>query len=151
MMNCETFRDRAFGFLRGTMREDCAAFESHRASCPTCADALRGIQWNDRILSAARVPTAPAELWPRIAAAIAGEPVVPFWRARIAAFLATAAAVLVVCALFATGSPATAPRLNLVIQEVGPDSQRTFRALMPRYEDVDAATAMVDTFFRSDY
>jgi hypothetical protein len=150
-MNCETFRDRAFDFLQGTLREDPAAFESHRVSCPACAGALRGIEQNDRILSASRVPMAPADLWPRIAAAIGGERVVPFRRSRIAAFLATAAAVLVVCALFATGGPAKAPRLNLVIQEVGPDSQRTFRALVPRYEDVDAATAMVDTLFRSDY
>lgn len=150
-MNCETFRDRAFDFLQGTLREDRTGFESHRGSCPACAGALQGIELNDRILTAARVPTAPADLWPRIAAAIGGERVIPFRRARLAAFLATAAAVLVVCAFFAAGSPAKAPRLTLVVQEVGPDSQRTFRALVPRYEDVDAATAMVDTLFRSDY
>ena len=40
--------------------------------------------------------------------------------------------------------------LDLVVQEVGPDSQRAFRSLVPKYDDVDAATAMVDTVLRTD-
>ena len=83
-MTCGTFRDLAFDFLQGTLR-DGAEFESHRLSCPACASALDGIRENDRILSASRVPTAPPDLWPRIAAAIGQDRVVPFrnrrWRA----------------------------------------------------------------------
>ena len=150
-MNCELFRDRAFDFLAGTLREDRADFEGHRRSCSGCARLLQGIELNDRILSAARVPTAPADLWPRIAAAIGRDRVVSFPRARVAAFLATAAALLFSVALIATGPTARAPKYNLVVQEVGPESQRSFRGLVPRYEDVDTATAMADTFFRSDY
>lgn len=151
-MNCETFRDRAFDFLQGTL-QDRAAFEAHRASCPACAAALDGIQENDRILAAvSRVPTAPADLWPRIAAAIGRDQVLPFRRLRIASFIVAAAALLLAFILVATiGSRRKPPTLNLVVQEVGPESHRTFKALVPRYEDVDAATAMVDTMFRNDY
>lgn len=151
-MNCETFRDRAFDFLQGTLREQ-AEFEAHRASCAGCADRLEGIRANDRILSAARVPTAPADLWPRIAAAIGRDRVVPFRTLRLAAGLAAAAALLLGISLVASiGVPRKkTPTINLVVQEVGPESHRTFKALVPRYEDVDAATAMVDTMFRNDY
>ena len=150
-MNCETYRDRAFDFLQGTLR-DAAAFEAHRSSCPACSEKLAGIRENDRILSAVRVPSAPADLWPRIAAAIGQDRVVPFRRLRLASLAAAAAVVLVAVSLFASmGQSRRAPTLNLVVQEVGPESHRAFRTLVPRYEDVDAATAMVDTMFRNDY
>jgi anti-sigma factor RsiW len=150
-MTCETFRDLAFDFLQGTLR-DRAEFEAHRISCPACAAALEGIRENDRLLSAARIPTAPADLWPRIAAAIGRDRAVPFRGRRWAvAFAAAAVLLLAVSVVASIGAPRPKPRLNLVIQEVGPESQRTFKALVPRYEDVDAATAMVDTMFRSDY
>ncbi|MBI3856228.1 MAG: hypothetical protein HY293_11115 [Planctomycetes bacterium] len=150
-MNCETFRDRAFDFLQGTLGS-AAEFEAHRASCPACGAALEGIRHNERVLSAARAPTAPADLWPRIAAEIGRDRVVSFRSLRAAAGLAAAAAVLLGVTLFATMGPSRkTPRINLVVQEVGPESQRAFRALVPRYEDVDAATAMVDTMFRNDY
>jgi hypothetical protein len=150
-MNCETFRDRAFDFLQGSLG-DSAAFEAHRASCAACAGALDGIRRNDRLLSAARVPTAPPDLWPRIAAAIGQDRAVPFRSLRVASLLAAAAALLLAFTLVATlRTPRKAPTINLVIQEVGPESHRTFKALVPRYEDIDAATAMVDTMFRNDY
>ncbi len=150
-MTCETFRERAFDYLLGTLRGD-ADFEAHRASCAACAGTLAGIQDNERILRAARVPTAPPELWPRIAAAIGREPAVPFRRLRVASVLAAAAALLLAFTLVATvRSARRAPKLDLVVQEVGAESQRAFRSLVPRYDDVDAATAMVDTMFRSDY
>ena len=148
-MNCETFRDRAFDFLQGSLH-DAEAFEAHRASCASCSKALDGIRRNDRILSAARVPMAPPDLWPRIAAAIGQDRAIPFRRLRIATVLAAAAALLLAVTLVATVRTPK-PTINLVIQEVGPESQRTFKALVPRYEDIDAATAMVDTMFRNDY
>ena len=150
-MNCETFRDRAFDYLQGTL-QDAAAFDAHRGSCADCAGRLAGIRENERILSAARIPRAPADLWPRIALAIGQDRVVPFRRLRLASLAAAAAAVLIVAALFGSMSPwRRAPSLNLVVQEVGPESRRAFRTMVPRYEDVDAATAMVDTMFRNDY
>ncbi len=149
-MTCEKFRDRVFDFLQG-MLEEREAFEAHRASCATCARSLQGIELNEQVLSSARVPKAPADLWPRIAAAISQDRVVPFRRIRYAAAGAVAAAALLVVAIFASIRPSPAPRLNLVVREVGPESQRAFRSLVPRYEDVDATTAMVDTLFRSDY
>jgi hypothetical protein len=70
----------------------------------------------------------------------------------VASVFAAAAALLLAFTLVATvRSARRAPTLDLVVQEVGPDSQRAFRSLVPRYDDVDAATAMVDTMFRSDY
>ena len=150
-MNCETFRDRAFDYLQGSLQSD-AGFEAHRASCASCAAALEGIRHNERILSASRVPTAPPDLWPRIAASIGKNRVVPFRSLRIAALAAAAAALLLALTLaVTTGSSKKTPKLNLVVQEVGPEFQRTFRSLVPRYDDVDASTAMVDTLLRSDY
>ena len=150
-MSCETFRDRTFDFLQGTLR-DGGEFDAHRLSCPACAATLDGIRENERILSAARVPTAPPDLWPRIASAIGRDRAVTFRGRRWAAVLSAAAALLLGISLLATmGAPRPKPRLNLVVQEVGPESQRTFKALVPRYDDIDAATAMVDTMFRSDY
>jgi len=150
-MNCERFRDLAFDFLQGTLREG-SEFDAHRLSCPACASALDGIRENERILSASRVPTAPADLWPRIAAAIGRDRAVSFRGRRWAVAIAAAAVLLLGISLVASiGAPRPKPRLNLVVQEIGPESQRAFKALVPRYEDVDAATAMVDTMFRSDY
>jgi hypothetical protein len=150
-MTCETFRDLAFDFLQGTLR-DGAEFEAHRISCSACAATLDGIRENERILSASRVPTAPPDLWPRIAAAVGRDRTVSFRRRRWAVGLAAAAALLLGISVVASmNPPRPKPRLNLVVQEVGPEAQRTFKALVPRYDDVDAATAMVDTMLRSDY
>jgi len=148
-MNCQTFSDRVFDFLQGSLREDRAAFDGHRGSCSSCAARLEGIRENERILSSARVPTAPPDLWPRIASAVAQGRPIPFRSLRIASLLAAAAALLLAITLVATSRPARPPQLNLVVQEVGPD-QRTFRSLVPKYDDVDAATAMVDTVLRND-
>ena len=150
-MNCETFRERAFDYLHGTLQGD-AAFEAHRASCAACAETLAGIRDNERVLRAARVPTAPPELWPRIAAALERDRVRPFRGLRVTSVLAAAAALLLAFSLVASiRSARRLPKLDLVVQDVGPESQRAFRSLVPRYDDVDAATAMVDTMFRSDY
>ncbi len=150
-MTCDAFTDRVFDYLQGSLREGRAAFEVHRGACPACAARLDGIRENDRILSVARVPLAPPDLWPRIALAIAEARPIPFRRLRIASFLAAAAALLLVVTLVATSRTPKAPRLNLIVQEVGPDSPRAFRSMVPRYDDVDAATAMVDTLMRNDY
>lgn len=149
-MNCQSFSDRVFDFLQGSLREDRSAFDAHRAACADCAGRLQGIRENERILSAARVPTAPADLWPRIAAAVSRGRPVPFRGLRIASVFAAAAALLLAVTLLATSREPRTPSLNLVVQDVGPESQRTFRSLVPKYEDVDAATAMVDTVLRTD-
>lgn len=153
-MNCETFRDQAFDYLQGaqgTLPER-GDFEAHRASCAGCAAALAGIRENERVLSAARVPLAPPDLWPRIAAAIGESRPIPFRLLRAASMAAAAAALLLVALLLSSSaSPRKTPKIDLVVQDVGPESHRAFRTLVPRYEDVDAATAMVDTMFRTDY
>ena len=150
-MNCETFRERAFDYLQGILRGD-AAFEAHRASCADCAGRLAGIRENERILAAVKAPTAPPDLWPRIAAAVGRDRVAPFRGLKVASIVAAAAALLLAFSLAASLRTARkATTLDVVVQDVGPESQRTFRSLVPRYDDVDAATAMVDTMFRSDY
>jgi anti-sigma factor RsiW len=150
-MNCQTFSDRVFDFLQGSLRGERADFDAHRASCAACAARLDGIRENERLLTAARVPMAPPDLWPKIAAAVAQGRPVPFRALRVASFLAAAAALLLAFTLFATGGAAKRQPLKLVVQEVGPESQRAFRSLVPKYDDVDAATAMVDTLMRNDY
>ena len=145
-MTCERFRDRVFDFLDGTLAER-AEFEAHRASCRACAETLHGIESNEKALGAARIPLAPAGLWPAIAARISEGRALPFRRTKIAAGLAAAAALLFSLALFFSAPPAK-PRLRVVVQEVGPEAGRAFGALVPRYEDVDTATAMAETMFR---
>ncbi|HVR85662.1 MAG TPA: hypothetical protein VMU54_15195 [Planctomycetota bacterium] len=149
-MNCQAFSDHVFDYLRGGLRGERSHFDAHRGSCPACAARLEGIRENERILSRARVPTAPPELWPRIAAALAEGRPIPSRALRAASFLAAAAALLLAVTLFATSRPARSSELNLIVQEVGPESQRAFRSLVPKYDDVDAATAMVDTVLRND-
>ena len=145
-MNCALFRDLVLDFLDGSLRER-GPFEAHRASCPACAETLRGIGHNEKALAAARVPLAPPDLWAGIAARISGGRVAPFVRTKVAAGFAAAAAVLFSFTLaFSGGAPR--PRLQVVIREVAPETGRTLGALVPRYEDVDSATAMADTMFR---
>jgi anti-sigma factor RsiW len=140
------FRDLVFDFLDGTLR-DRAAFDAHRASCPACAESLRGIESNEKALAAARAPLAPAGLWPAIAARISEGRALPFRRTKIAAGLAAAAALLLsVTIFFSEGSPRR--RLHVVVQEVTPEAGRAFSALVPRYEDIDTGTAMAETLFR---
>ena len=147
-MNCEAFRDLLFDFLDGSLR-DRAPFEAHRASCPACAEILRGIGHNEQVLSAARVPRAPADLWAGIAARISGVRAVPFRRTKIAAGFAAAAALLLsVTLLFSGGPPKTRLGNRVVIREAAAAEGRTLGALVPRYEDVDSATALADTMFR---
>jgi anti-sigma factor RsiW len=145
-MNCELFRDRVFDFLDGSL-PDRAPFAAHLASCPACAGVLQGIEANEKALAAARVPLAPPGLWPSIAARISGGRTVPFRRARWAAGIAAAASLLVAGALLFSGGPSK-PRLDVVVLDVAPEAGRTMGALLPRYEDVDPATAMAETLFR---
>ena len=145
-MTCGEFRDRVFDYLDGTLG-DPREVEGHRASCPSCTELLRGIQANERVLSAARAPVAPADLWASIASRISKGRAAPFRRTRVAAGLAAAAALLLSLAL-ATSGGKVKPRFDVVIREVDPEAGRAMSTLVPRYEDVDAATAMVDTMFR---
>ena len=145
-MTCESFRERVFDVLEGTPG-DRAAFEAHRASCPACAEILRGIEWNEKALAAARVPLAPAALWPAIASRLSEGRAAPFRRTKVAALLAAAAAFLLSLSLFFSAAPAK-PRLRVRFVEVPPEAGRTLGALVPRYEDVDAGTAMAEAFFR---
>jgi hypothetical protein len=149
-MTCQAFSDLLLDYLQGRLLGDRAAFDAHRAACADCAARLEGIRENERILRAARVPTAPPDLWPRIAAAVAQGRPLPFRGLRVASFLAAAAALLLAFTLVATGRTDRTPPLNLIVQEVGPESGRALRSLVPKYDDVDAATAMVDTAFRND-
>jgi anti-sigma factor RsiW len=146
-MTCAETRDRVFDWLDGSIA-DRAGFAAHLRACPDCAELLRGIEDDERVLSAARGPVAPPELWPRIAAALSRSRAPA--RPRLLPWAAAAAIALAVLALFA-GTSTPVPTLDLVVVEAGPEARRTFGALVPRYEDLDTATAMADTLFRADY
>ena len=111
-MNCERFRDLVFDFLGGSLDER-GAFDAHRAACAGCADVLRGIRENERLLRAARVPAAPPELWSRIAAAVARP--APVRRFRLLPWAAAAAALLIAAVL--AGRPAPGPGLKVRFQD----------------------------------
>lgn len=140
-MNCEAFRDRVFDFLEGGLA-DRAAFEAHRAGCAGCADILRGIQLNERILRGAAVPAAPPELWSRIAAAIAR----PAPRFRLAPW--AAAALLLIGILAFAFRPA--PSLKIQFKEVSPEAARALGAFVPRYEAADSGLALGDYALRNE-
>jgi len=146
-MKCDAFRDLVFDYLEGALRER-APFEDHFAACPACASILRGIEADAAVLSRAAAPKAPADLWPRIAAAVSAGRAVRFARTRWAVAAAAAAAVLV-ASLFFAAAPAPGPALDVRVVDSGPG----LRLLVPRYENVDTATALAEALaspFRND-
>ena len=148
-MKCDEFRDLVFDYLEGTLA-DRPSFEGHFSACPACASVLRGVEENEGILARAGAPAAPADLWPRIAAAVSAGRRVRFGGTRGAAVLAAAAALFVALSLLFTAAPAPAPALDIVVVDAGP----ALKPLVPRYEDVDTATALADALvspFRNDY
>ena len=127
-MTCETFRDRLFDFLEGASSED---FDAHRAACPRCADLLRGIRRTEALLRSARVPSAPPEIWERVATAVAR----PRRRFSFAPVAAAAALLLGIGALFG-GRPAPPPALKVEFRVA---TDPALAAFVPRYEGADAA------------
>jgi anti-sigma factor RsiW len=144
-MTCGEFRDRVFDFLDGTL-SDRAGFEAHAAGCEACRALVAGFESNVRALAASRVPLAPPGLWAAIASRISEGRARPFRRTRIGAGLAAAAALVLSLGLYFSAPPR--PRLDVVIQDAAPPTGRALRSLVPGYEDVDTATAMVDTMLR---
>ena len=141
-MSCKEFRDLILDFLDESLG-DVAAFEAHRASCADCAPLLGSMVRNERILFAASVPKAPADLWARIAREIPEGSVVPFTLPRWSGVAAAAAAALVVVTLAFSGARVNEePRLNVVVVDVESDERGTYSGLMPRYDGMDEATAM---------
>ena len=129
-MTCETFRDRVFDFLEGSLA-DREAFDAHRAACPRCADVLQGIRENEKLLRASRVPAAPAGLWSRIAEAVARP--APVRRFRLGPWAAAALLLLGLAAVI--GRPAPRPTLQVRFQE---ETHPGLAAFVPRYEGADA-------------
>jgi anti-sigma factor RsiW len=148
-MNCETFRDALLDVLAGRPA-DRAAFDAHRAACPACAPLLAAFAENERLLLGARVPTAPPDLWPRIAAAISQARPLPARRPAWLRWSAAAAALLAAGALFFSAPSGPRPTLDVAIIDASPDAGRAFTALVPRYEAVDPGLALADTLFRFD-
>ncbi len=127
-MSCEEFRDRVFDFLEGGLA-DRGAFDAHRAACARCAGVLAGIRDNEKVLRAARVPSAPADLWSRIATAVARP--APVRRFRPGPWAAAAAAVLISLVALA-GRPA--PKLKVEFREA---KDPGLAAFVPRYEPAE--------------
>jgi len=147
-MKCDEFRDLVFDYLEGTLEER-APFEDHFAACPACASILRGIEADAEVLSRAGAPAAPADLWPRIAAAVSAGRPVRFARPRWAAWAAVSAAAVLVVSLFFAAAPAPGPSLDVIVVDAGP----ALKFLVPRYENVDTATALAEALaypFRND-
>jgi hypothetical protein len=142
-MNCEAFRDKVFDLLDGSLA-DRAAFDAHRAACAGCADVLRGIGETERVLRAARVPTAPPELWGRIAAAVAR----PTPRFRLGPWIAAAAALLL--AVFAVPARPAPRILPIRVVDASPEAARALGAFVPRYEGSDGVLAAGDFSPRND-
>lgn len=141
-MNCETFRGAALDWLEGSLGDE-PAFRAHRAACPACASLLAGFEENERLLRDARVPAAPADLWPRIAASLAapGRYVSSRFKRNIAAL--AAALLLGLAGLAALAAPR--PRdLQVTIVDVDPSAARTMSAFLPRYEGPDGGLAFGD-------
>jgi ferric-dicitrate binding protein FerR (iron transport regulator) len=127
-MNCETFRDGVFDFLEGAASP---AFDAHRASCARCADILRGVRRTEALLRGARVPSAPPEIWERVAKAVARPP-----RRRWGPLAAAAALFLLGAAVLYGGRRAPAPSLKVEFRVA---TDPALAAFVPRYEGADAA------------
>jgi hypothetical protein len=125
-MTCEEFRDRVFDFLEGSLA-DRAAFDAHRAACARCADVLGGIRENEKILRASRVPSAPADLWSRIATAVARP--APARRFLLAPWAAAAALLIGLAALI--GGAGRPPSLKVTFVDA---TDPGLAAFVPRFD-----------------
>jgi hypothetical protein len=134
-MTCGEFRERVFDALEGSGFGG-EAVGTHAQACARCGELWRAIRENERVLSRARVPSAPPDLWPRIAGALADRRAL-LRRERRAALVAAAAVLLLLIGLiFMPGKPSAPPGLELVVEDAGPDAEVALRALVPLYDDV---------------
>lgn len=133
-MNCSEFRERIFDDPRPAGHV-----------CDACADWLRVIERQERVLSAARAPSAPDDLWSRIEGQV--RPAIGFRAPRIGWF-AAAAAILVAVVGFAllSGPPGPVKTLEVTVVEAPKDTADALRTVVPTYDDVDTGTAMADAF-----
>jgi hypothetical protein len=125
-MRCEDFRTRIWD-RDGETR-------THAAACSSCAALAKSLDVEIELLSKARVPQAPAELWARIearvpTAAIAVHP----WPFRwLAAAVALVAAALGLFLFAGTPNRRSVPRLDLRIVE----SPQSLPGVVPSYDDL---------------
>lgn len=146
-MNCETFRDRCFDYLDGSLA-DRGDFEAHRASCASCGALLAGIEHDGRLLRGARVPTAPTDLWVRIASSLSEGRALR--RPRFAALATAAAAILAVAALIFSGRPSEpSPKLDVVFQDVE-ETADGYARLVPSWHGMNGVTALAPSPVRMD-
>lgn len=131
-MNCAEFRERIFDDPRPTGHV-----------CAACAEWVRVIERQERVLSAARAPSAPDDLWSRIEGQV--RPAIEF-RAPRAGWFAAAAAILlaVVGFILFSASPEPERTLDVTVVDASKETANALRPVVPTYDDVDTGTAMMD-------
>ncbi len=125
-MRCEDFRTRIWD------RDD--ETRGHAAACSSCAASAKSLEIEAELLSKAKVPQAPAELWARIESRIRNAAVPlrtpPFrWLAAAAALLAAALGIFLFTSV---PNRRSEPKLDLRIVE----SPQTLPGVVPSYEDL---------------
>lgn len=124
-MRCEEFRARAWD------RDE--ESRAHTAACSSCATLARSLDSEAALLSKAKVPAAPADLWERIEIRIrrTAIPVRPSPFRWLAAAAALIAAVLGIFLFAGAPKRQSEPKLNLRIVE----SPQSFSGVVPSYEE----------------
>jgi anti-sigma factor RsiW len=113
-MNCDAVINRMTAWLDGELtKAECAAFESHLASCPSCSQEVRGRSDIREFVQSWKVEPNSTDLWPAVARKVSsGEP-----RRPVLAILRTAAVVLLGLAIGMAGRLWLYPRPSVSATE----------------------------------
>ncbi|MHC4607175.1 MAG: anti-sigma factor family protein [Planctomycetota bacterium] len=140
-MDCSGAHERMLDHVAGRLPGDRAGeLEEHVHGCPACAEILRGIEANERVLFRAKAPSAPDTIWPRIEAAVERRrtPAAP----RKLGWLVAAAAVLLVAAAVVLSLPDAPAGPELEIVEVRGEASGVLGGLIPGFEEPNEGTRL---------
>ena len=148
-MNCEQFQKEIFD---SQTKES----KAHVETCSACFELLDQMKWEANLLSSARIPEPPLDLWDQIQGRIERTTIIP--RFRIVSWVGIAAALLLgIMGYLVNQKPATIKNenpLHLNIVEVSPETSRSLVGFVPGYDQEDSkqalANAMVPFPYRRD-
>jgi len=148
-MNCEQFQESIFD-------SHTTESKAHLEVCSPCAALLTQVKDEAHLLSTAKTPEPPADLWDQIQNQIERKTTIP--RFRVVSWISIAAALLVGVMGYLVGQNPTKVHtdkpLQLNVVEVSPEKSRSLVGFVPGYDQEDTqqalANAMVPFPYRRD-
>ena len=143
-MDCTRFGELAFDYLENRLSSlETGDLQAHMGACGKCVATMRAIEENERILTDARVPSAPDTLWPRIQAAL--PPALPVRRRSRAGGLVAAAAIVLVFFGVVVGLQPATQELDLEVVEVKGEVSQSLSGLIPGFEEPSGGARVAGT------